>query len=452
MKNCWKLLGLLLVALLIPCAALGEGEGIILYDDWLRPAACFLPGTPLENAEDIGGNLLAMAGGWKYVAFPKVDPDRGCFGGYLRGDAGDAVAPEQFPAATMLRDFDLESPNAMLGWPEDEGLLRAGDTVYVLGMSAARWYVYANGHYGSIPKLIYGLEPEGAAEAYLEVPQEAQRALAALLPGVAVSAEELQAMNRAAKEAEEAALAACGKDWRFWPRETQRDVDMKKYQTGWETGWQTAEPADSDITEAEARQRAEALVAEVLGESFPLAQAQEGITFCWQGNEPCWVVYLKADGVVLKVQITRYSENLTSLGNGLLPFDIAASMEDYEEAKKARFEAMEAEYGEWQNWSLAQKMAYDPDTYALPDDRCVSAEWAVNAVKEAALASGLVQEEATVGMTNFLRIPSCYGSDLPGVWGVQLFYPAADGSLSYCCAAYVNPVSGEVGEILTGNG
>ena len=446
-----KKLILLVTALLLltlPWAALGEGgedAGVILYDGTLRPLACFLPGAPMADAGDWAGNQLLLAAGWRYAAFPSTEG--GPSSGYTRDDWGEAASPERFPTATVLRDFALESPNAMLGWPEGEALLRAGDTVYLLGMDATRWYVYADGHYGSVPKVIYDMDFTQPAEGYLAVDEAAAARLKAMLPQFAVSAEEYRLMRNSRDEQEAAALETYGSDRHLWPWAVQLSVAEANWNVGFWNDAEVVAPTPEDLTEEQAVADARALAAEVLGDAFPSETCRVGATFQWDGDRGQWHVWLVSEEDRLEV-ISRPSGAVFQRDDSLHSFDVACALADWFAAQDARWEELDAERGAWMDWTLEEKQAFDPDSYALPDARCVSAEAAVNAAKEAAVAEGLLEDVPTLASVNFLRFPAGYASELPGVYDVQLFLEDS----SYCCAAYVNPLTGAVIMLLTGNG
>lgn len=465
-----KKICLMLYLLLLPCLALGEeAQGMVIMSENLAyPIAALLPGAPLEECTDDGSEsvMLARSANWYHVAFPEYGERNGSLLGFVRGNVSfDAKsAPESFPKAKVLRDFDLESADNGLGFTKG-GSLKAGDTVRIVGMTSWCYLVYANGLYGAIPKCVYDMDYSKEAVSYLEVDEATQEALKALVPTFAVNAEEYRQLANHL----DAFYAECAATYSYqtdrWPQDKQQE--LAELCVAVNGGYATdillndiVVPKGNYLPAEEAEAAARALAKEIFSDVVPVDDWKAGISrIAADGSArtpSCWRVtmYTGNEKLIFKVSDTGAAilQTWPTAGEqSMMMYDL---LSDYWNAEYARLDALSCNYKDFVMCPLAVKYASSPFEYPMPGEDALPEEKAIQlAIDYAATQSMTVVAEE--GGVTFIDTARLFQEDVPGVYLVAFATDPGDPNYTIqYVKIYMNAATGDVigYEVEKGNG
>lgn len=465
-----KKICLMLCLLLLPCLALGEeAQGMVLMSENLAyPVAALLPGAPLEECTDDGSKsvMLARSANWYYVAFPEYGERNGALKGFVRGhEALDTKpAPESFPEAKVLRDFELESADNCLGF-EKNGSLKAGDTVRIVGMTSWCYLVYANGLYGAIPKCVYDMDFSKEAESYLEVDEAAQQALKALVPTFAANAEEYRQLANRLNAFYAECAAAYGYQTDRWPQDKQQELAelCAAVNGGYATDILLNDivvPKGNYLPAKEAEAAARTLAKEIFGNVVPVDDWRAGISRIAADasarTPSCWRVtlYTGNEKLTFKVSDTGAAALQTYPTAGdqsLMMYDL---LSDYWKAEYAQDDVLVAQYGDFVRWPLEVKYASLPFEYPMPGEDAMPADKAMQIAIDYAATQGMKAEAKDGGVT-FIDTGRIFQEDVPGVYLVAFATVPDDPNYSIqYINVYMDAATGDVigYEVEKGNG
>lgn len=195
------------------------------------------------------------------------------------------------------------------------------------------------------------------------------------------------------------------------------------------------------------------LVQEVLGDAFPLEGCRVGATFRIQTNGMAgWDIRLIGTEDTICVYVGAAQAELVQ-DNTFHSYAVQCILADAWTQREAEYAALCEERGDFGTWTAEQKALWEPNRYAMPDERY----YPLDKVEEMAAAYAAEQHQydydgELVARADLLRIPSCYGADAACIYHVALYGQQEDGSLCWQEQVFMDVWTGAVIAANLGNG
>lgn len=249
----WKRLLAVCLCLILTGCAQGEeyytygyicgSKGVVIFaenNDQSRRLGCVFPGTPVT--------VVAHQGEWRWIHLGHTEQE-GMLLGYVRVDQVADEAPDmQLPQVTLQGDEQV----ALLS--EDQHITREilepGETLTLLGQTDVYWLVRAGEQIGTIP---------------MACAEPAQQAIAGMDADFLKQVAQEEADRQALQAFREQAEAAYGADSRAWPLDQRLEHDRLEEACGILNVWVNELPADDEIDQQAATDRAKDCFRELWG-------------------------------------------------------------------------------------------------------------------------------------------------------------------------------------------